>query len=312
MDDVERLLTRRLLFVTGKGGVGKSTIAAALGLLAARRGMRAIVCELSARGDVPRVLGVDAEGVGEQELTPSLWWTAIDPERAMEEYLTDQLPVRALAELLARSRTFGYLAAATPGLRELLALGKAWDMAQHERRAGVGPSYDMVVVDAPATGHALGFLASPRTFANVAQVGPVARQAERIRSTLCDSSVTGVVAVTTPQEAAVTEALTLRERLAVDLDIPLAAVIVNALHPWRFTPRDLAAVRAAAPNVGGDARRALDVALAEDHRVHAERAHLRRLREQLGVRPPELPFVYSPELGRAHVDLFADLLERAR
>lgn len=112
--------------VTGKGGVGKSTVAAALGMVAARRGLRAIVAEVARRDDVSRALGGD--GIAEEELAPGLHHVSIDPERAMELYLVDQLPSRALADLLTSSRTFTYLAAATPGMRELLTVGKVWEL----------------------------------------------------------------------------------------------------------------------------------------------------------------------------------------
>src|SRR3954471_16189274 len=106
------LLNKPLVVVTGKGGVGKSTVAAALGLVAARRGLRTILAEVARRDDVSRALG--GEGIQEEELAPGLHHVSIDPELAMELYLADQLP-SALADVLASSRTFAYLAAATPG-----------------------------------------------------------------------------------------------------------------------------------------------------------------------------------------------------
>jgi anion-transporting ArsA/GET3 family ATPase len=316
MDDgslTSRLLRKRQLFVTGKGGVGKSTVAATLGLLAARRGLRTIVAEVSGRGDVPRLFSQPQPGPGERELVPGVWSIAIEPQRAMEEYLIDQLPVRAVADLLAQSRAFGYLAAATPGLRELLTVGKVWELAQPQRRAAGGEPYDLVIVDAPATGHGVGLLAAPRTFANVAAVGPVARHAHTIELTLKDPTVTGVVAVSTPQEPAVNETLALRDQLDSDIGMALDAVIVNALHPWRFTPRDAAALHAA---LDGEpppaAREALEVALAEDRLIASERAQLRRLREQLAQRPAELPFLFVAELGLAELDQLSLELEAAR
>ena len=113
MAGVSGLLARDLVVVTGKGGVGKSTVAGALGLVAARRGLRTIVAEVSARDDVSRALGGEA-AEHEEELLPGLHHISVDPQTAMEEYLVDQLPSRALADLLTSSRTFTYLTATTP------------------------------------------------------------------------------------------------------------------------------------------------------------------------------------------------------
>ena len=99
----------------------------------------------------------------------------------MREYLLLQLKVRAMRDLLVRSKIFTYLAAATPGLKELVAMGKVWELAQTDRKVKKARNYDLVIVDAPATGHGVGFLQTPRTFANIAKVGPVHSQAVRDR-----------------------------------------------------------------------------------------------------------------------------------
>lgn len=303
------MLRRRLLFVTGKGGVGKSTLAAALGLLASRRGLRTIVAEVSGRGDVPRLLGgVPAAEGAERELAPNLHCIAIDPQRALEEYLADQLPLRALAELLAGSRTFGYFAAATPGMRELLTIGKVWELAQPQRRAAGAEPYDLVIVDAPATGHGVAFLAAPSTFAAVAQVGPVARQGLRIHDTLTDSSQTGVLVVCVPEEPAITEALEVATALRSQLAIEPVGTIVNAVRPWRFRPGDRGALGealAASPSPGAAA--AIELALAEDTRVRSQRAQLRRLPDRL----VELPFLFSAQFGPAALETLLPALEGA-
>jgi anion-transporting ArsA/GET3 family ATPase len=307
------LLGKRLVFVTGKGGVGKSTVAAALGIAGARRGLRTIVAEVSGRGDVARMLGApDGGDSGERLVRPGLWSIAIDPQRSMEEYLVDQLPVRALADLLAGSRTFGYLTAATPGMRELLTVGKIWELAQPERRVAGGEPYDLVVVDAPATGHGIAFLAAPRTFAKVAQVGPVARQGNIIDGTLHDPALTAVVGVSTPQEPAVNETVELLNGLRAQLGLELDRLIVNALHPWRFTPRDVAALHAALErDPSPTTRHAVEVALAEEELVLGERAQLRRLRQSVAGDPIELPFLFSARMAKTELEMLCDVLEAA-
>jgi hypothetical protein len=143
---MEGLLAHSLIVVTGNGGVGKSTVAAALGLAADRRGLLTIVVEVAARDDLSRALGTsDAVGAyAEQAISDHLHHISIDPQRAMEEYLRQQLPLGALAALLARSRIFTALGAATPGMRELLTVGKVWELAQHQRRTRGSRPYDLV------------------------------------------------------------------------------------------------------------------------------------------------------------------------
>src|SRR5215217_3122266 len=216
------LVDKPLVVVTGKGGVGKSTVAAALGLAAGRRGLRTIIAEVARRDDVSRVLG--GTGVHEDELAPRLHHISIDPEEAMQEYVVDQLPSRALADVLLSSRGFGYLAAATPGLRELLTVGKVWELAQEDRRAPGARPYDLVVLDAPATGHGVAILSAPRTLARTARVGRIARQGRTIDAMVTDPERTGVIAVARPEEMPVTETLSLQDALRHEVGLEVGLV----------------------------------------------------------------------------------------
>lgn len=292
-----RLLDRRLVFLLGKGGVGRSTVAAALGLLASRGGRRAIVVEVTGRGDVPRLFGRESAAGVETELGDGLWTLAVDPRVALEEYLRDQLPGRMLGDLIGTSGAFGYVAAATPGLRELLTIGKIWELAQDQRRPEGALPYDVVVVDAPATGHGLALLQAPRTFAAAAQIGPIARQGELIAQTLRDRQQTALAGVATPDRAAVDELLDLRAELADGLD----AVLVNAVMPQRFDARDATALRDAL--AAGAPPDPLQVALAEEARAHEQRTQLARLEHAV-----ELPLLLEPEIGPAALGELADAL----
>ena len=274
--------------VTGKGGVGKSTVAAALGLVAARRGLRTIVAEVARRDDVSRALG--GEGIQEEELAPGLHHVSIDPEHAMELYLADQLPSRALVDVLTSSRTFTYLAAATPGMRELLTVGKVWELAQEDRRTPGAEPYDLVLLDAPATGHGVAVLSAPRTFAQTARVGRIARQGRTIDAMLSDPARTGVVAVARPEEMPVSETLSLQDALRDELGLDVGLVVANGILPQRFSAGDARRLQAAPdrPEI-----RAARHAVA---RARAQRAQLQRLRR--GARAPvtTLPFVFDDDL----------------
>jgi len=304
---VSKLLDRRLIFVTGKGGVGKSTVAIALGLLAVRRGMRTIVAELASQDRVQRTFEQDGEPFKEVELAPDLFAISIDPQHAMEEYL--RIKTGAVGHLLASSRLFHAFAMATPGMRELLSIGKVWELAQLERQTRGAAPYDLVVVDAPATGHGVGILRTPRTFADIAMVGPIARQGRKIATTIADPEFTGVIAVTTPEEMPVNETLTLRDALAQE-QLPLDAVIVNACYPRRFDDGALPKLDDALRRTESPlARAALRAALSEHARTAAQREQLARLSDGLELDPAELPFLFAEQLGLAELGLLADALE---
>jgi len=295
------LLEKRLLFVTGKGGTGKSSVAAALGLTAARRGRRTIVAEVAQRDQAARALGAapGAEPSTERQLADNLWAISVDPQQALEEYLADQLPVRALAEALGHSRTFGYFAAATPGMAELLTVGKLWELAQPQRRRPGASGYDLVVVDAPASGHGVGILRTPATFASVARVGPVGRHARIIAATLTDPALTGIIAVARPQEIPVAETIELQRELRRQLGLELDMVVANGVAPTRFSAREAAAMdRAASGLSDGPSAAALAAARTEHARGLGQRAQLARLRRATGQRPVRLPLLAVPrELG---------------
>jgi hypothetical protein len=274
--------------VTGKGGVGKTTVAATVGLVAARRGLRTIVAEVARRDDVSRALG--GEGLQEEELAPGLHHVSIDPERAMELYLADQLPSRALVDVLTSSRTFTYLAAATPGMRELLTVGKVWELAQEDRRTPGARPYDLVVLDAPATGHGVAILSAPRTFAQAARVGRIARQGRTIEAMISDPGRTGVLVVARPEEMPVTETLHLQTTVHDELGLEVGLVVANGVLPQRFSADELRRLGAASD--GPEVRAALHAGA----RARAQRAQLRRLRR--GARAPvaTLPFVFEGDV----------------
>ena len=297
------LLSHRLLVVTGKGGVGKTTVAAALGLVAARAGKRTIVAEVARRGDVASAFDRDgSEPFEEIELADGLFHISIDPQEALEEYLRDQLPRGPLADILARSRVFGLLAAATPGMRELLTVGKLWELAQLDRRTPGADPYDLVVVDAPATGHGVAVLTAPRTFAAAAGSGPVARQGKKIDATLSDPSQTAVVAVARAEELAVTETGELRASLREGMGLEIERVIANALDPDRFDDRE---AKALAPH---GAHPAVARALRGHARAVRQRAQLTRLAKLCGQEPARLELhPGGPDLDRLADELTPQL-----
>jgi anion-transporting ArsA/GET3 family ATPase len=293
------LLSRRLIVVTGKGGVGKTTVAAALGLVAARTGRRTIVAEVARRGDVASAFDrAGSQPFEEIELAAGLFHISIDPQDALEEYLRDQLPSAAVAEVLIRSRVFAMVAAATPGMRELLTVGKLWELAQLDRRTPGADAYDLVVVDAPATGHGVAVLSAPRTFAAAAGSGPIARQGTIIDAMLSDPEQTAIVAVAKAEELAVTETGALRASLRERMGLPLTRVVANMLDADRFSPREAALLEPHA------AHPAVARALRGHRRALRQRAQLGRLRKLTGQAPARLQL----QPGGPDVERLADEL----
>jgi anion-transporting ArsA/GET3 family ATPase len=267
------VLNHPMVVVTGKGGVGKSTVAAALALGAARDGRRVAVGEL---GGHARVAGL-LRGTGIDTLT-------VDVHHALTEWLATQLP-RRLADLLMRSGAFASLVAAAPGGAELIAITKLWELVQRRRWTRGAKPYDLVIVDAPASGHGAALLRAPRTFADIARVGPIGSQAREVADFLKRDA--GFVIVTMPAELPVSETLALQRQLP-DVDL----VVANAVLARRFVAADVERLRAVGNGgVGGPAA----AAVAHAGRVRAQQAQLARLRR--GARGPvvTLPWMLDVE-----------------
>ena len=286
-----------MVFVTGKGGVGKTTVAVALGLRAAAEGKRTIVCEVAAQENASRIFDHAEVGFHEVEMEQNLWSISIDPDESMREYVLLQLKVRAMRDMLFRSRIFNYLAAATPGLKELVTIGKIWELAQLDRKVKKGRKYDLVIVDAPATGHGIGFLQTPRTFAAIARVGPIHSQAQQLDRLITDSKHTGVAIVALPEEMPVNESATLEHDLRTEVGIAVDRVYMNAVYPERFSSAEAESLARLSDEGNGAARAAARAALSEHERARSQRAQLARLRRRVEAPVKTLPFLFEPELG---------------
>jgi anion-transporting ArsA/GET3 family ATPase len=297
INPIPELLDKRLVFVTGKGGVGKTTVAVALGLRAAAEGRRTIVCEVASQENASRFFGHAEVGFHEVEMEENLWSISIDPDESMREYVLLQLKVRAMRDMLFRSRIFNYLAAATPGLKELVTIGKIWELAQPDRKVKSGRKYDLVIVDAPATGHGIGFLQTPRTFASIARVGPIHSQAQQLERLIVDHEHTGSAIVSLPEEMPVNESATLERELRTEVGVAVDRVYLNGLYPERFSGQEAEQLAALAGGENGAVRAAVRAAVSEHGRARSQRAQLARLRRRVEAPVRTLPFLFEPELG---------------
>ncbi len=304
------LLHKRLVFVTGKGGVGKTTVSAAIGLAGADAGRRMVIAEVSEQERVTGMFGKPPAGYHETEVADRLSAFSLNPEDAKEEWLRDQLRSARLAGLLGHSRIFSYLTAAAPGLDELVTLGKVWELAQMERRDPRERPFDTCVLDAPASGHGVAMLRSPRTYADIAKVGPVAKHAGHFDSYIRDGRTTAVIAVALAEEMPVNETIELEQRLRDDVDVELAAVVVNAVLPERYSNAEAEQLSAADDQGGPATREAVATALAAHARAREQRSQIARLRRGVDAPVVTLPFLLTPEVEVDGLRTLAGELER--
>jgi anion-transporting ArsA/GET3 family ATPase len=315
---LDDLLSRRLLVLTGKGGVGKSVVGASLALAARERGKRVLLVEVGTPVEAARLLGGAPSKGRETEVLPGLSTINLDPATVMDQYVRHVVPVDLVARRVLDSPIYRRFFAAAPGLKELMVLGKI--MVLEEARTGLArrPVWDLIVVDAPATGHGLAFLKVPLAASRAIPVGPVGRNARRVLKLLRDPKRTALVVVAIPEEMAVVEALEFH-RLAVDeLEIEPAAVVLNACHERRFSNEEEAEVlRLTAAEARGTLAPgvSLPAALRAARRQIRRRRLTRLYRDRLGRGLPSplasLPFLFRERLGREDLQLLAERLEAA-
>jgi anion-transporting ArsA/GET3 family ATPase len=293
------LLERQLLFVTGKGGVGKTTIAAGLALLAAQHGKRTLVGEVDAKGNLADFFEVGETDFTPREIAPNLFAMSMHTEESLKEYLRLQLKVPLVARIGPLARTFDFVAQAAPGVKEVLTVGKfLWEARERH--------YDLVVVDAAATGHVVAQLAAPSSIRDLVKVGMVRDQTGWMLDFLGDAERTGAVIVAAPEEMPVNETIELAGRIEQETNVDLAAVVVNRVLPELFGRseeacfdelRSPAHVGALEQAVGGSVQPVLDAAELAVRLRRTRAGHLSRLREGL---KQGTTLLYVPELFTRH------------
>ena len=278
---------KRFLIVTGKGGVGKTTVCAAEALALAHKGKRVLVCMCNAKERLSTMLGSQLIGSEVVSVAHNVWAVNMDPEVALEEYGMMMLKSRALYKLLFDNRYVRTFFRAVPGMSEWSMLGKAWFHTTEDK-------YDVVILDAPATGHGLDMLRVPKVILDVVPPGLLRRDAERAWQMFQDPKQCAVILVTLPEEMPTTETIELAHALRDDLKLPIGKIVVNMVLPPLFEKAERATLEALGPVTGDDAP---SVALAAGksratrERVQAESLH--RLSQELPISPSFLPQLFE-------------------
>lgn len=305
MEVAEFCSTSRVVIVAGKGGVGKTTVTAALAVTAARAGLSVLVVEVEGKSGLPAMFGAPALGYEEIDLEVGVRARFLTPDAALVEYLVKH-GMKRISKRLATSGALDVVATAVPGMKDILVLGKVKSI--EESRAA-----DLVIVDAPAAGHAVTFLLSARGLLDAVRVGPIRKQAQDVVSLISDPKRCQVMLVTLAEETPVSEVVDTAFAIEDRAGVALGPVVVNGC----FAPLPVA-MSANASEILDDAR-AADRFVSQregDDLAHAaafleerralQDEQIQRLRERLPLPQIELPFVFNPDITRAQLDTLVD------
>jgi anion-transporting ArsA/GET3 family ATPase len=284
------LESKRFVLVTGKGGVGKTTVCAAEAIALGAKGKRVLVAMCNAKERLSVMLGVAPIGSDVVPVADNVWAVNMEPEKALEEYGTLILHSRALYKTLFDNRYVRTFLRAVPGMHEWAMLGKAWWHTTEQTAEG-SLKYDTVILDAPATGHGLDMLRVPKVILDVVPPGILRRDAERAWAMFQDPVSTAIVLVTLPEEMPTTETIELAKALD-ELGLKVARVVVNGVLPPLFSREERAALATVTPakvDAPGEAALTASVERASRERVQAE--SLNRLSRELPVPPAFLPLL---------------------
>lgn len=295
-----KLSDKRLWIVTGKGGVGKSAISAALAILSARSGRRTLVCEVNTEDRLGPLLGVPPVGPQISRLEKNLWAVNVQPRDAMREYALMTLKLESIYNAVFENRLVRSFLRFIPSLQELVMLGKILHHLEEPLPEG-GFKYETLVLDAPATGHAISFLSVPRVLLQTVPPGRLSEEALHMRQLLEDSAISAVILVALPEEMPVNETLELATALREKAHLQTFLAILNAYVPPRFSAADLQAL-SGAPSLRE---------LAEDHLQQAAASAFfrKQLEQELEVPLALVPRLSRSPLGRAGVEEIAAALQ---
>lgn len=301
------LLNLRFVTVVGKGGVGKTTVSAALALAAARRGKRVLIAMCNAKERISQMLEVAPIGPRNQAILPGIDAVNMTPQIALEEYGMMVLKVRTLYRAIFENKLVSAFLRGTPGIEAWSMLGKAQFHA-YETLPDGRPRYDMVILDSPATGHGLEMLRVPRVLLEVAPPGLLRREAERAWQLFSDPTRAGALLVTLPEDMPANETIELHTALTQELRLPVAGLVINTVMPVLFDETERSWL-ASAQGKDSDATLLAPLLQAGRRRTERERVQtesIERLLQAINTVPSfQLPQLIVSEVRRAGIEQLA-------
>jgi anion-transporting ArsA/GET3 family ATPase len=299
--------TSHVFIVAGKGGVGKTTVTAALAVSAARAGRSVLVVEVEGKSGLPAMFDADPLGYDEIDLDSGVRARFLTPDAALVDYLVTH-GMKRISKRLVASGALEVVATAVPGMKDILVLGKVKSIEEQKVA-------DVIIIDAPAAGHAITFLLSARGLLDAVRVGPVRKQAQDVVDLLSDPARCQVLLVTLPEETPVSEVVDTAFAIEDRAGVALGPVVVNqCFEPLPDdAPTDIETILRDAHDCQRfvserEARDLLHAAEFRAERHQLQQAQKARLRDRLPLPQIELPFVYTPDIDRAHLDTLATAL----
>ncbi len=308
------LFDRRLIFVMGKGGVGKTTISAALAIAAERMGKRVLLAEIGDSDAIGQIFINDTLPEKPLKIADRIWGARVNPKSELAAYVYDHINSTFFANRITRSRLFDYLVAAAPGLKEIMSLGRIWRWTLEADSANQS-AYNFIIVDAPATGHGLSLLKLPRVLIEMIRFGPIVKEVRRLESLLKDPARTWLTLVALAEELPVNEALQLYQAADSELGMPLKMIFINAVYPRVFTPSEVDQIDALIHARRGDNTDPSCHMLLEaaDHLIRRRRRqqpYIDQIRHKTSGGVMEIPIYYANHLSIGDIGDIASRMMR--
>jgi anion-transporting ArsA/GET3 family ATPase len=295
------ILNKRVIFVAGKGGAGKTTVTAALAMAAASHNKNVLVVETNEYESLSSLFGEIKFTEKPSRLDSNIWGVRIDPKIVLEQYIQKYVTVPFVAYQIIQSRIFEHLAVAVPGLKEVMTLSEIWRFEQKRNPKTKTPLYDLILIDAPATGHGLSLLRVPSTLSSMLQTGPMAEQTRWVEDMLQDSTRTCLILLAIPEELPVNEALEFERKAENDLNMSVAAIIVNMVYPEIFNLNEVLAIERMNHSKPEKKQPVIEAAQKQIIRRKLQQSYIHRLITE-GEHPVfQLPFYYTNDLDREQI-----------
>jgi len=308
----KEIFSKRLIFVVGKGGVGKTTLSVSLAIAAARSGKKILIVEVGDADSVGEVFNIGTLPQTPRKLYSNIWGARIFSKQVLEDYINTHVKLSFVANQITRSKLFEHIAAATPGLKEVMTLGQIWRWEQ-EKGASNYPKYDLIIVDAPATGHGTSLLKLPKTLIDMLKGGPIVEQTKVVHDMLTDKNKTWLTLVTLPEELPVNESIEFRNTAKNDINMPVKITFINGVYSELFSEKNFNVIENILNNkkfMNKDKLNDYILKVAKNHyiRRNIQKKYISKIKEKAEELIIEIPFYFINDIKVKDSEQIAQLL----